>query len=203
MKRALTNPFLCAAIVALAAGCGSVPATKYYQLSVSNAAPAHNANPFAVNLLIGTISASHLYREDHLVFALNPEQMGTYEYHQWVAPPTEMIQDILVRNLRASGQYRSVTQLTSASRGDFVLRGHLYDFKEISGAPMAARVTLDFELRDSKASQVVWTQHYSHDEPVDGKDVSAVVAALDRNVQQAAAQLRSGLEGYFASHPTR
>lgn len=188
---------------ALLCGCASVPATKYYQLSVPSASPSNNADSIPVNLLIGPISASHLYREDHLVFAANPEQMGTYEFHQWVAPPTEMIQEYLLRDLRASGKFRSVSQLTSASRGDFVLHGHLYDFKEITGSPMAARVTLDFELRDTKASQVVWTQHYTHDEPVDGKDVSAVVAALDRNVKQAAAQLQAGLDSYFASHSTR
>lgn len=203
MKRAFAQIICIVAAGALLCGCGSVPATKYYQLSVPNASPASNAERIPVNLLIGPISASHLYREDHLVFASNAEQMGTYEFHQWVAPPTEMIEEYLMRDLRASGKYRSVSQLTSASRGDFVLHGHLYDFKEIAGTPMAARVTLDFELRDIKASQVVWTQHYSHDEPVDGKDVSAVVAALDRNVKQAAAQLQAGLDSYFASHSTR
>lgn len=203
MRRAFAQLIFFGFLAALCSGCGSVPTTKYYQLSVSNAAPATNTDPLPVNLLIGPVAASHLYREDHLVFAANAEQMGTYEFHQWVAPPTEMIEEFLVRDLRASGRYKSVSQLTSASRGDFVLRGHLYDFKEITGSPMSARVTLDFELRTARDNQIVWTQHYSHDEPVDGKDVSAVVAALDRNVQQAAAQLRSGLETYFASHSTR
>jgi cholesterol transport system auxiliary component len=203
MKRALTQIAAAAVLALIAASCGSVPATKYYQLSVPSITPPANAEPFPVTLLVGPISASHLYREDHLVFAASAEQMGTYEYQHWVAPPTEMIEELLLRDLRATGRYRSVAQLTSSSRGDFVLHGHLYDFKEISGSPMAARVTIDFELRDVKANQVVWSNHYNHDEPVDGKSVPAVVAALDRNMQQAAAQVRSGLESYFASHSAR
>jgi hypothetical protein len=31
--------------------------------------------------------------------------------------------------------------------------------------------------------------------------VSAVVAALDRNVQGIVGQVKSGLDGYFAAHP--
>ena len=203
MKRALTRIAYVTVVAFIATGCGSIPASKYYQLSVASVAPAANAEPFPVVLLVGPISGSHLYREDHLVFAASPEEMGTYEYQHWVAPPTEMIGELLVRDLRASGRYRSVAQLSSSSRGDFVLHGHLYDFKEVSGSPMAARVTIDFELRDMKANQVVWSNHYNHDEPVDGKNIPAVVAALDRNMQQAAAQLRSGLEAYFGSHSAR
>lgn len=203
MKRALTRIVSVAVLAFFAAGCGSVPATKYYQLSVPSVTPSAIADPFPVTLLVGPISASHLYREDHLVFAANAQQMGTYEYQHWVAPPTEMIEELLVRDLRATGRYRSVAQLSSSSRGDFVLHGHLYDFKEISGSPMAARVTIDFELRDVKANQVVWSNHYGHDEPVDGKNIPAVVAALDRNMQQAAAQVRTGLETYFGSHSAR
>jgi ABC-type uncharacterized transport system auxiliary subunit len=203
MKRALTQMASVTLLASFAAGCGSVPATRYYQLSVVSVTPSANTEPFPVTLLVGPISASHLYREDHLVFAASAEQMGTYEYHHWVAPPTEMIEELLVRDLRATGRYRSVAQLSSSSRGDFVLHGHLYDFKEISGSPMAARVTLYFELRDVKANQVVWSTRYNHDEPVDGRDVPAIVAALDRNMQQAAAQLRTGLESYFASHSAR
>jgi len=67
-------------------------------------------------------------------------------------------------------------------RGDYLLHGHLYDFREISGNRLAVRVAFEFELRDSKTGSTVWTRYYSHDEPVDGKDVAAVVAALNRNV---------------------
>src|SRR5260370_37073515 len=70
-------------------------------------------------------------------------------------------------------------------QGDFALRGHLYDFKEVTGPQMTARVTLDLEMRDLKNGATVWTHYYTFDEPASGKDVPAVVVALDKNVQRA------------------
>jgi ABC-type uncharacterized transport system auxiliary subunit len=65
---------------------------------------------------------------------------------------------------------------------------------------VAVRVALEFELRDSKTGAVVWSRTYSHDESVNGKDVSAVVAALNHNVQNGISEVMGGLEQYFAGH---
>ncbi len=150
---------------------------------------------------MGPLSASHLYREDHIVYSSSGENMGFYEYQRWAEPPTEMIQQVLFRSLRVSGRYRSVYSLRSSIRGDYLLHGHLYDFKEISGSSMAGRVSIELELRDTKTGATVWTHLYNHDEPVSGKDVSAVVAALNRNVHRAAAEFAASLDQYFTSRP--
>ena len=152
-----------------------------------------------VTLLLGPLRASHLYREDHIVYSSNGENMGTYEYQRWAEPPTEMLVDVLLRDLRASGKYRSVDILRSNSHGDYILYGRLYDFKEVSASPMLARVTVDLELRETKTGSTVWTHYYSHDEPVSGKDISAVVAALDRNAQRGMVEVESSLDQYFSS----
>src|ERR1700722_17054585 len=100
--------------------------------------------------------------------------MGTYQTHRWAQPPTEMLQELLWRSLRASGRYSAVNILTSGSRGDFLLEGKLSDFTEISGRPLGARLSLGLELHDMKTGAIVWTHSYAHDDPVNGKDVSAV-----------------------------
>ena len=125
--------------------------------------------------------------------------MGTYEYQQWAEPPTEMLVNVLLRELQVSGRYRAVDVLRSNSHGDFTLYGRLYEFKEVSGATLLARLTVDFELRETKTGSIVWTHYYSHDEPVSGKDVSAVVAALDRNSQRGMVEVKSSLEQYFST----
>jgi ABC-type uncharacterized transport system auxiliary subunit len=150
---------------------------------------------------MGPIFASHLYREDHIVYSSKGQSMGTYEYERWVEPPTEMIQEVLFRSLRSSGRFRSVYPQRSSLRGDYLLRGRLYDFKEITGSPMAARLSIDVELRDTKTGNTVWTHSYNHDEPVSGKSVSALVDALDHNVQRATSEISASLFTYFAAHP--
>jgi len=184
------------------AGCGAARPSKYYQLTVpGSAAPSADPNPIPITLLIGRLTSPALYHEDPIVYSSGGESMGTYEYHRWAEPPTEMIAEIMLRQLRASGHYRGVYTLRSDMHGDFLLHGRLYDFKEISGSSMVGRLTMELELRNIKTGAIVWTHFYSHDEPASGKDVGALVAALDKNVQQGIAECRASLEEYFATHP--
>jgi len=199
MNRASASIVVLAA--ALLAGCGAARPSKYYQLTIpgGETPPAAERSPYAVTLLLGPLRASHLYREDQIVYSEKGENMGTYEYQRWAEPPTEMLVNVLLRDLRTSGKYRSVDILRSNSHGDYILYGRLYDFKEVSGPQLLARVSCDLELRETKSGSTVWTHYYSHDEPVSGKDVSAVVAALDRNAQRGMAEVESSLNQYFAS----
>ena len=198
----MNRGFISLAIIAscLLSGCAAARPSKYYQLTIpGGATPAAERSPFPVTLLLGPLRASHLYREDHIVYSSTGESMGTYEYHQWAEPPIEMLANVLLRELRASGRYRAVDILRSNSHGDYILYGRLFDFKEVSGAPLLARLTIDFELRETKTGSIVWTHYYSHDEPVSGKDISAVVAALDRNSQRGMGEVKSSLEQYFST----
>ena len=185
----------------LLTGCGAARPSKYYQLTIpSDTAPAAEHTPYAVTLLLGPLRGSHLYREDHIVYSSNGENMGTYQYQRWSEPPTEMLVNVLLRDLRASGKYKAVDVLRSNSHGDYILYGRLYDFKEISGPPLVARIAADLELRETKSGSTVWTHYYSHDEPLSGKDISAVVAALDRNAQRGMSEVKSSLDQYFSAH---
>jgi len=192
--------WLAALAAGLLGGCGAARPSKYYQVTIpGDATPVAERSPFPVTLLLGPLRASHLYRENHIVFSTKTEAMGTYEYQQWVEPPTEMLADVLLRNLRATGKYRAVDMMRSNSHGDYILYGRLYDFKEISTAPLMTRITVDCELREVKTASTVWTHFYTHDEPVNGKDITAVVAALDRNAQSGMKEISASLDQYFSS----
>ena len=183
-----------------ACGCGATRPSKYYQLTVpDDQPPAVDPSPYPITLLVGSLRASHLYREDHIVYGLGGESMGTYEFQRWVEPPTEMIQEILLRELRTSGRYKEVDSLRSNSDGDYILLGRLFDFKEVSANPLVARLTIEMDLRNRKTAATVWTHYYTRDEPVPKKDVSAVVAALDHNVLLTVAEVKSGLDQFFTA----
>jgi len=193
--------WLIALAVCFAAGCGAGRPIKYYQLTVPNSSPTANASPIPITLLIGRLTAPALYREDQIVYGTGGESMGVYEYHRWSEPPTEMISEVMLRQFRDSGQYRGVYTLRSDIRGDYLLHGRLYDFKEVSAGSLIARVSMELELRNIKTGTTVWTHFYTHDEPAAGKDTGAVVAALDKGVQQGVAEFRASLDAYFAAHP--
>ena len=190
------------ACIGICSGCGATRPSKYYQLTVPGDMPqAADPSAFQVTLLLGPLTSSHLYREDRIVYSSAGEAMGTYEFQRWAQPPTEMMQEVLFRELQASGRYRSVNSLRSNAHGDYVLHGRLYDFKEVSANPLVARVAVEYELREAKTGTTVWSHYYSHDEPVSGKEVGAIVAALDHNVQSIIGQVKAGLEQYFSAHP--
>jgi ABC-type uncharacterized transport system auxiliary subunit len=188
--------------ISLEAGCGAARPSKYYQLTVpGDVAPAAVSDLYHVTLMLAPITSAHLYREDHIVYTDNAQYMGVYQYQRWAEPPTEMIRDVLLRELRASSRFQGVYPSGSNVRGDYTLRGHLYDFREISATNLEVRVTLELELRDARTGGTVWTHFYTHDEPVSRKTVPAVVEALDHDVQQAIAEFRASLDQYFAAHP--
>ncbi len=191
-----------AAFASLVAGCGAPKPIRYYEISyppVGQAKmPARDAT-----LLVRSFTTSHLYREDRIVYGSGSEQMGTYMDERWTEPPSEMLQYALVRELRSTGGFRIVTALRSDSTGDFLLTGHLYDFKEVSGNGLVARISFDAELRDLKAGKTIWTYTYNHDEPASGKDVAALVAAMDKNVQQGVHEVEAGIQEALAAYPAK
>jgi ABC-type uncharacterized transport system auxiliary subunit len=191
-------------IAVVLTGCGGARPIRYYQLSLPSEASARStADPYQVTLVLAPFFSSHLYREDRIVFANNAEGMGTYEYQRWAAPPTEMIQAMMIRQLRNAGRFREIYAARSAVRGDYLLRGQLYDFKEISAGTVVARVSFDMELRDTRTNLTVWRKSYNQDEPVTGKTPADVVAALDKNIDRGIKEVTSGLDQYFSANPPK
>jgi len=190
------------AIVALGGGCARAKPVHYYQIMYP-ASTIAGANSLDVSIMVRHFITSHLYREDRIVFGNNAEEMGIYQNERWAEAPTDMLQNAMVRGLRASGRFGSVTHLRSDSEGDFILSGHLFEFKEMDVNGPQARLTFDVEMRDAKTNQLVWTYAYNHDEPATGKAVAGVASAMSKNVSDSVKQVQAGLEEYFRAHPPK
>jgi ABC-type uncharacterized transport system auxiliary subunit len=199
MRRILSTA-LTAFLGVLLASCGASRPVKFYALE-SPASSAASNQPFPFKIIVGRISASHLYSDDRIVYQTGPVQLGTYEYQRWAGPPGEMIEAMLVDALRGSEQYAAVERLTSRTRGDYILRGHLSALKEMDSPALVARFELELELFQPKTGTTVWHKSYAHDEPVSKKSVPDVVEALQRNVQAGIQFLTNDLAQHFASHP--
>ncbi len=200
-----TAGLLALAAMLVGASCGATRPVSYYTL---NAQPmlapvdAPSANPpLRVSIVVGRIAASPLYLETPIVYQMSDVQMGTYEYHCWAEVPTEMLETMLTQQLGSSGRFRSVTRLGNGTRGDYLLRGHLYALEEVDSPSLAARFSLELELIEQKTRAVVWTQTYDHSEPVSRKTVSAVVEALRQNVAVGISQVTTSLDAYLATAP--
>ena len=186
----------------LVAGCTTARAPRYYYLTPPPVTPQPGAQQFPVAILVGRLSAPRILKDDRVVYGMTDVELGVDEYHRWTEPPTEMIEQLLVERLRRSGQYRSVQKISSSARATYLLRGHLGALNEVDDSTgIKARFDVQLELFDQKTGTVVWTDSYSHDEPVEKKAVSSVVQALQKNVNAGIEQLVTHLAQHFASHP--
>jgi ABC-type uncharacterized transport system auxiliary subunit len=191
-------------LACLAAGCVSARSPRYYRLNLAPVAAQSDVSPFQVSILVGRLNASRILRDDRVVYGMSDVEMGVDEYHRWTEPPTEMIEELLVQQLRHSGRYKSVQRISSTARGDYLLRGRLGSLNEIDDpAGIKARFNIQLELFDQKSGSVVWTGSYSHDDPVEKKTVTAVVESLQKNVNAGIEQLTASLAQYFASRPSQ
>lgn len=182
--------------------CGAARPSKYYSLDMPSSTSLSGA-PIAADLLIGRFSAPHILRDDRIVYRYGSTQLGAYDYHRWAEPPADMVEALFLRTLRNTGRYRSVAAQGSNSSGDFILRGRIQEFGEVSEPVLGARVVMDVELIEKSTGRAVWTDMFDKTEPVNGKEVPDVVAALNRVAQQAVEKFAAGVGTYFSQHPPK
>jgi len=180
-------------------GCGSTKPIRYYTIQ-SPTAPALSTGKGTVSLVVASIGGPEILRGSPIAYRVGANEIGTYQYSQWEEPPTEMIQNSLIRLLRESGNYQSVESLSGGSDGQFVVRGRLNDFEEVDGPAITGLVSMEFELYDRKSGKVVWTHSYTQSEPASGKDISAIVSALDVNLDRGLKEVAAGIDQYFSTN---
>jgi ABC-type uncharacterized transport system auxiliary subunit len=184
------------------AACGASRPIKYYQVSYPTKSFVAQ-DTINTSLMIHAFESSNLYLDNKIVYGFDSPEMGTYEFHRWADPPVEMLQNVLIRGLRASGRFKAVYSLRADPDARFILAGHLYDFKEVDGPAIVARLSYDVRMRDRKTGTTVWQHSYSYDEPVSEKTVTAFVIGMDKNIQRSVQDLLAGLDEYFRANPVQ
>jgi ABC-type uncharacterized transport system auxiliary subunit len=200
-RRRLQLIVILSVVASFVAACGAPRPIKYYVIDVPPAPAPASVTPLPISLLVGRFTASHLYRDDRLVYGSGQVQLGTYEYDRWAEAPADMVQDALIRILRNSGQYAAVSRVAASVRGNYILRGHLLQMYGVDQPALVARFSLHLELYDPATRSIAWSETYTHDEPVADKNVPSIVLAMDKNVNAGLQQLSASLSQYFASHP--
>ena len=181
-------------------GCAKSKPIRYYTVGLP-VAPTLSTSAHPLTLLVGAIGGADIYRETPIVYRIGTNEIGAYQYSRWAEPPVGLVKDKLIRILSASGDYQSVTSLGSSSNGQFLIRGRLDEFSEVDGANITGLVSMEFELYDRKSGKTLWTHFYSQSEPVQSKDISAVVTALDTNLDRGLKEVAVGLSQYFSANP--
>jgi cholesterol transport system auxiliary component len=200
-KQSIWQVALVILLAGFSAACGAARPYQYYMLNLNTPAPPAQTPAYPIKLVVGRVTAPELFRDSRIVYGSGDVELGAYEYHRWAELPPDMLQQALVSSLRATGQYRSVSAIGSTTRGDYILRSQLYSLYGVDRPSLVARFSMEVDLFDAKSGETVWSDTYSHDEPVDGKTVANVVEAMNRDVRAGMTQFTTNLGQYFAAHP--
>jgi ABC-type uncharacterized transport system auxiliary subunit len=184
-------------LASILSGCGTSRPIKYYSVPLP-AAPTPSTNTYSVSLLVASIGGPDMYKDTPIAYRTGANEIGVYHYSRWEEPPVEILKSKLILLLRSSGHYQSVSGLGSTPEGQYVIRGRLYDFEEVDGEGIAGLVSMEFELCERKSGKIVWTHFYSQKERVDGKAISAVVTAINLDLDRGLGEIAAGLDQYFA-----
>jgi len=186
-----------ATLALMAAACAVARPIKYYQLEIPSPAPNAPGAAFGITLQVGNIDAPPIMRDGRILYQVGTHEVGVYEYHRWVETPDRVVQESLVRLLRASGKFQSVDTPRNSIKPDYIIQGKIHEFSEMDKPQIFARVSLEIELHDAKTGRTVWSRIYTNEDAVNTKEMAEVVHSLDQNLGRGLAEIVTGLDQYF------
>jgi uncharacterized protein len=178
-------------LVALAAGCGSSPPSRFYTLNAANA-PVGTASNLSV--VVGPISVPAVVDRPQIVVSVGPNQVRLDEFNRWASPLQNDIARVVAENLVAMLGTSRVTLWSQASSLDAGYRAVI----EVQ--------RFDSALGEAAALDAIWTVRRAKDgaaetgrttvrQPAQEKSYDALAAAhsraLERLSQDIAAAVRA------------
>ncbi|MFQ5777206.1 MAG: ABC-type transport auxiliary lipoprotein family protein [Terriglobia bacterium] len=180
-------------LAAAAVACGSAPRTYHYTVNLKPMASG-SAALAGSQLGVALPRASHLLRQDRIVYFTSEKELNYYQYHRWAEPPVFMVQSMLIRQLQAAGLFDNIVPYRAQKGLDYVLQGRLLAMEEVDTGPqVAARFALELEMVRESDKHVVWTGRHACEQPVSTKTVAAVVEGISGCLQESLDELIASL----------
>jgi ABC-type uncharacterized transport system auxiliary subunit len=177
--------------------CAPTRRIQYYAINLPPAG-ATAVNPTGVTLVVGRIELAPGLQDGRIRYRSGKTEVGGYDNHRWSESPGIAMRDGLIRLLRASGKYQSVSQAGASAGGDYLVRGKLHEFSEIDDPAMHTLVSVSLEIYDRKRSRAVWQREFNREEPVSGHKISDVADSLDAATQALLAEAVAGINAGLA-----
>lgn len=175
VKRRLASALAVAGALGVSAACGSVPATRYYQL----AAPTTGQPSGSELVVLDALTADAAYDDERIVYRTTPFRLDYYQYQRWSSVPGVMVANYLERALEASGKFRGVVrELTPDAR--VVLGGRVLAIEEVdrSATDWIGRIAVELVLSDARTGEALWTAQLEETEPLRQRSPEGLAAAL-------------------------
>jgi cholesterol transport system auxiliary component len=179
-------------------GCAGIKYPNYYTLNIPNPGnlqqtlASRGTAPISGTVVVQEFSAPAYLREGPIVYRPEPEQIAFYDYHHWAEDPRKTVTAAMVRDLRQT--FKSAELYDGRGDADFLLTGSLDRLEELdNGGSVSADVGISAALKNLKTGAVIWSGTWSKNSAVEQRSVPGVVAAMSRELTEAAGQLVDSL----------
>lgn len=171
-------------LIMLTVGCGRIPETHYYTIYYQIPETSSSAARSNYVLSVAKITADAMYQGDRIVYQETSYQVKFYNYRRWIEAPPDLLQQWLVRHLRATHIFADVVTYSNRFKTskDFELSVHLRNFKEVdSESQWHALVGMDFLLFQD--TTMVWHEEITKMVAAKERTPMAIVEAISEAVK--------------------
>jgi cholesterol transport system auxiliary component len=174
-------------------GCAGIKYPNYYTLNIPNPVSAsRSAAPISGTVMVQEFRAPAYLRQGSIVYRPEPEQIAFYDYHHWAEDPQRTVTAAIVRDLRQT--FQSAELYDGRGGADFLLTGSLDHLEELDNGPsVSVDVGISAALKNFKTGDVIWSSTSSKTSAVEQRSVPGVVAAMSRELSEAAEEIVASL----------
>ncbi len=184
------------ALTLLIASCGGgARRPHYYALEIPSAPDRTLSGPrFTGTVAVCRFETPSYLRQGRIVYRETPEGVGFYDYHRWAADPAEVVTTAMIDALRSSRLFSFVKRYDGRNQQDYLLVGRIERLEEIDyGGPVRVKAQITAELVNLRTGSTEWTGDAPTTLNVDSRNISSVVNAMNRAIQDNVAQLLASL----------
>ena len=198
-KLAMVLGFMLALLPALV-GCSKVRYPAYYTLNLPPP-PDPPAQEKQVSIAVREFQAPAYLRQGPIVYRSTPEEIGFYEYHRWAADPRKTVTSAVIEDLRASGQFSTVSMYEGRRDIEYVFNGKLEKLEEVDyEGGVKVEIALSAQITRASSGETVWSNTAFEAGKVSHRNLPGVVAQMNQTMELAIDKLLSTIPAPLASH---
>jgi cholesterol transport system auxiliary component len=179
-------------------GCAGVRYPNYYTLNIPNPVSAsRTAAPISGTVVVQEFRAPAYLRQGPIVYRPEPEQIAFYDYHHWAEDPRRTVTAAVVRDLQQT--FKAAELYDGRGDAEFLLTGTLDHLEELdNGRSVSVGVGISAALKNLKTGDVIWSGTSSKTSAVEERSVPGVVAAMSRELSEAAEEIVASLRNQLS-----
>lgn len=169
------------ALALTAAACfGTKPKNEYYYFLKAPTGKA-KFNPKGAALSIGDFAAAPGYANQRIAYRLRENELRYYAYRRWVSAPTSLIASVVVRHMRASGNFSRVDRGELVKDPLAVLEGRIEAIEELDQDNRTlAHLAISFVLRDASSEREIMRHSFDRTFPCSKRHPHDVAQAMSK-----------------------